>query len=90
MPEDPLAKSVREFYEVLDSIRWTGASQIAELSQLKLLIGKHPAQARQMFAEFRDPRSPSLGDRGRSGKGDTDVHGSLGGQMPSGTADGSC
>jgi hypothetical protein len=55
MPEDRLAESIREFYAVLVSTRWTGVSRIAELSQLKVLIGRYPHQARRILAELPGP-----------------------------------
>lgn len=55
-----LQRSVNEFYAMLDSLSFTGASQIAELSQLKVLISKYPKQARGMVAEL-DQSSPRDG-----------------------------
>ena len=49
--ENELARAVREFNAAVDSLTWPGVSWIAELAQLKILIAKHPDQARQMLAE---------------------------------------
>ena len=55
--ESGLDRAVREFYETLDSLKWTGASQIAELAQLKLLVSKYPDNARQLVTELGEPRA---------------------------------
>jgi hypothetical protein len=53
-PED-LQRSVDEFYAMLDSMSLTGVSQIAELSQLRVLITKYPQHAREMVGELDRP-----------------------------------
>jgi hypothetical protein len=55
--ENNLARAVREFYALLDSMKWTGASQVAELAQLKLLIGKYPDNARNLVADLGEPHA---------------------------------
>jgi hypothetical protein len=49
-----LMRSVRAFEAELDRMQWTGASQVAELKQLEILIGKYPEQARELIN--RKPR----------------------------------
>jgi hypothetical protein len=39
-----------EFYAMLDSMHFTGASQVVEVQQLKILIGRYPEQARFFLA----------------------------------------
>ena len=55
--ETSLDRAIREYYEVLDSLKWTGASQIGELAQLKVLIDKYPDNARQLVTERDDRRA---------------------------------
>lgn len=59
-PEERLQRSVEEFCDMLDRLRFTGASQVAEVQQLQILIEKYPVQARY----FLDCRcQPALTDR---------------------------
>jgi hypothetical protein len=44
-PEE-LQRSVQDFCDMLDRMRFTGASQVAEVQQLKILIEKYPVQTR--------------------------------------------
>lgn len=62
-PEERLQRSMAEFYAMLDSMRFTGASQVVEVQQLKVLISKYPELARRFLAagETRpnpEPHSP--------------------------------
>ncbi|GAA4620453.1 hypothetical protein GCM10023196_004500 [Actinoallomurus vinaceus] len=41
---------------MLDNMRFTGASQVVEVQQLKVLVGKYPEQARCFLADH-DERS---------------------------------
>lgn len=44
--EDRLQRSLAEFYAMLDTMHFTGASQVVEVQQLKILITRYPEQAR--------------------------------------------
>jgi hypothetical protein len=44
-----LQQAVDEFYELLDSMRFQSVNQVAELSQLKVLVAKYPEYARQLL-----------------------------------------
>ncbi|MDN3355846.1 hypothetical protein [Actinomadura sp. DC4] len=48
--EDRLQRSLAEFYAMLDSMHFTGASQVVEVQQLKILIGRYPDHARYYLA----------------------------------------
>ncbi|MEV5751690.1 hypothetical protein AB0L00_28050 [Actinoallomurus sp. NPDC052308] len=43
--EEKLQQSLAEFYALLDSMRFTGASQVVEVQHLKVLVSKYPEQA---------------------------------------------
>ena len=45
-PEERLQRSMAEFYAMLDNMHFTGASQVVEVQQLKILVGRYPDQAR--------------------------------------------
>jgi hypothetical protein len=55
--KNSLQRAIDDFYEVLDSMRFQGLSQLAELSQLKVLISKYPDHARQILDEHRPPQA---------------------------------
>lgn len=48
--EEKLQQSLAEFYALLDSMCFTGASQVMEVRHLKVLISKYPEQARYFMA----------------------------------------
>jgi hypothetical protein len=52
---DSLQRAIDDFYRTLDSMRFQGVSQLAELAQLKVLISKYPDHARQMINERQPP-----------------------------------
>jgi hypothetical protein len=52
---DELMRSVEEFRDLLNSLGSQGVSQIAELSQLSVLIKKYPSQAREMLNQLDRP-----------------------------------
>ncbi|GAA0333025.1 hypothetical protein GCM10010151_23520 [Actinoallomurus spadix] len=54
--EERLNHSLAEFYAMLDSMTFTGASQVVEIQQLKILIGKYPDQARRFLANVEPER----------------------------------
>jgi uncharacterized protein YfaQ (DUF2300 family) len=49
--ETELARAVRDFQAALNSVPRTGVSWIAELAQLKILIGKYPDHARLILRQ---------------------------------------
>lgn len=49
-PEERLQHSLAEFYAMLDSMHFAGASQVVEVQQLKVLITRYPEQARRFLA----------------------------------------
>ncbi|MEV5754547.1 hypothetical protein AB0L00_42635 [Actinoallomurus sp. NPDC052308] len=59
-PEERLRRSLVEFHAVLDAMRFTGASQVAEVQWLRVLVTKYPRHARHFLAELDPP-----GRRGR-------------------------
>jgi hypothetical protein len=65
-PEERLQHSIAEFHAMLDSMRFTGASQVAEVQQLQVLVTKYPHHARNFLADL-DP--PGRGGRHRAAKG---------------------
>ncbi|MCO6005157.1 hypothetical protein NE236_09185 [Actinoallomurus purpureus] len=65
-PEERLQHSLEEYHAVLDSMRFTGASQVAEVQQLQILVTKYPDHARHFLADL--DRS-GQGGRHRAGKG---------------------
>ncbi|MEV0401243.1 hypothetical protein [Actinoallomurus sp. NPDC050550] len=48
-------RSVEEFRDLLNRLSWQGFSQIAEVSQLSVLIKKYPAQAREIVNQLDGP-----------------------------------
>lgn len=52
-PYDRLMQSINDLKERLDSCtcKWVGASEIAQLAQLRVLVNKYPAHAREFVAE---------------------------------------
>jgi hypothetical protein len=70
---DSLQRAIDDFYRTLDSMRFQGVSQLAELSQLKVLISKYPEHARKMINERQPPRagndSPRPGHAGHTTAG---------------------
>lgn len=50
-----LPRALDDFYETLDSLRFQGVSQLAELAKLKVLVHKYPDHARQMLDEEGQP-----------------------------------
>jgi hypothetical protein len=52
---DELMRSVRNFEAMLDRMHWTGASQVAELKSLEILVGKYPKQARELLTRHDQP-----------------------------------
>ncbi|MFL6053734.1 MAG: hypothetical protein ACJ72W_12590 [Actinoallomurus sp.] len=48
-------RSVGELRDLLNSLGSQGVSQIAELSQLSVLIKKYPGQAREMLNQLDRP-----------------------------------
>jgi hypothetical protein len=49
-PEEKLQRSMAEFYAMLDSMRFSSASQFVEVQYLKVLISRYPEQARFFLA----------------------------------------
>ncbi|MEV5706579.1 hypothetical protein [Actinoallomurus sp. NPDC052274] len=45
-----LQRAIDNFYATLDSLRFQGVSQVAEIQQLEVLVRKYPEQA-QRFLE---------------------------------------
>jgi hypothetical protein len=61
-PEERLQRSMAEFYAMLDSMHFTGASQVVEVQQLKTLIARYPEQARfYLDRHSQGPRTESYG-----------------------------
>lgn len=56
-PEERLQRSVEEFCDLLDRMRFTGASQVAEVQQLQILVEKYPVQTRY-FLDCRCQTAP--------------------------------
>ena len=54
-PEECLQQSLADFYATLDSLRFTGLSQVAETQQLKILIAKYPDLARRFLTDHTPP-----------------------------------
>jgi hypothetical protein len=52
---DELMRSVGQFRDLLNRLGSQGVSQIAELSQLSVLIKKYPRQAREMLNQLDRP-----------------------------------
>ena len=59
--EERLQRSIAEFYAMLDNMHFTGASQVVEVQQLKVLIGRYPDQARFYLAQHDE--KPTAADR---------------------------
>lgn len=57
-PEERLQRSVDEFYAMLDRMKFTGASQVVEVQQLKILVEKYPVQTRY-FLDCRCQPAPA-------------------------------
>jgi hypothetical protein len=58
-PEERLQRSLAEFYAMLDNMHFTGASQVVEVQQLKVLIGRYPDHARYYLAHHgENPAGP--------------------------------
>jgi hypothetical protein len=51
-PEERLQRSIAEFYAMVDSMNFTGTSQVVEVQQLKVLITRYPDQARFYLARL--------------------------------------
>jgi hypothetical protein len=49
--EGRLQRSFAEFYAMLDCMHFTGASEVVEAQQLKILIGRYPRLARFFLAK---------------------------------------
>jgi hypothetical protein len=49
-PAERLQRSLAEFYAMLDCMHFTGASQVVEVQQLKVLIERYPDHARYFLA----------------------------------------
>jgi hypothetical protein len=52
---DGLQRAVDDFYRTMDSLRFQGVSQLADLAHLKVLIQKYPDHARHMINEIDQP-----------------------------------
>ena len=52
---DELMRSVEEFRDLLNRLSWQGVSQIAEVSQLSVLIKKYPGEAREILDQLDQP-----------------------------------
>jgi hypothetical protein len=52
---DELMRSVRNFHATVDRMRRPGVSWIAEVTQLKILVGKYPDHARQFLDGLGEP-----------------------------------
>jgi hypothetical protein len=52
---DELMRSVEELRDLLNILGSQGASQIAEVSQLSVLIKKYPGQAREILQQLDRP-----------------------------------
>ena len=50
-PEKRLQRSLAEFYAVLNSMRFTGPSQVVEVQHLRVLVRKYPDHARHFLAD---------------------------------------
>jgi hypothetical protein len=44
-----LQRAINDFYATLDSLRFQGISQVAEMQQLEILIRKYPESAQRLF-----------------------------------------
>jgi hypothetical protein len=55
--EHPLLRSIRDFRAALGSVYWIGATPIAEISWLRVLIGKYPEPARRFLDEVARDRA---------------------------------
>lgn len=64
-PEEKLQHSLGEFYALLDSMRFTGASQVVEVQHLKVLVSKYPEQARYFVANLDQAGSRAVGGQQR-------------------------
>ena len=56
--EDPVQRSIHDFHEALESLHSVGVSPIAEAAYLQILIRKHPAMARHIFAALNTETEP--------------------------------
>jgi hypothetical protein len=54
--EERLQRSLAEFYAMLDCMHFTGATQVVEVQQLKILINRYPGPA-QFFLANRSGES---------------------------------
>ncbi|MCO5970859.1 hypothetical protein [Actinoallomurus soli] len=45
-----LQRAINDFYATLDALRFRGASQVAELQQLEILVRKYPEFAQRFLA----------------------------------------
>ncbi|MCO5994558.1 hypothetical protein [Actinoallomurus rhizosphaericola] len=52
---DELMRSVHNFHAAADRMRRPGVSWIAEVAQLKILVGKYPDHAREFLARLGEP-----------------------------------
>jgi hypothetical protein len=54
-----LQRAINDFYTTLDSLRFQGVSQVAEIQQLEILIRKYPEPAQRLLDRLgrhrRDP-----------------------------------
>jgi hypothetical protein len=48
--EERLQRSLAEFYAMLDCMHFTGAMQVVEVQQLKILINRYPGPAQFFLA----------------------------------------
>ncbi|MEV5703906.1 hypothetical protein [Actinoallomurus sp. NPDC052274] len=52
---DELMRSVHNFHATVNRMRRPGVSWIAEVAQLKILVGKYPVHAREFLAHLGEP-----------------------------------
>lgn len=55
--EDRLLRSFAEFYAMLDLMHFTGASQVEQAQQLKILVSRYPKLARFYLARHDEADS---------------------------------